>query len=160
MKTRIFLRLPEVCKRTGLSRSRLYEIIGDGQFAPGVPIGEKARAWPAEEVEELQRRQLALSVERHPLAAAVREIVMASGGTWRGTAQDLLVALRRLRALKRVGRAALPACSDALIAHFPQLRLMLARIEFVVEFAEPGGMITISRAGSAADAAAPDLATA
>lgn len=39
------LRLPEVMKITGLSRSSLYSLIQQGEFCPGFMIGPNARAW-------------------------------------------------------------------------------------------------------------------
>lgn len=40
------LRLPEVCRRTGLSRSEIYRRICAGQFPAPVKLGERASAWP------------------------------------------------------------------------------------------------------------------
>jgi prophage regulatory protein len=45
-------RLPRVMMRTGLSRSALYESIKQGRFPRPVPIGARAVAWSASEVDE------------------------------------------------------------------------------------------------------------
>ena len=39
------LRLPEVLRITGLSRSRLYDLKRRGLFPPSVDIGPRAVAW-------------------------------------------------------------------------------------------------------------------
>ncbi|HEY4583241.1 MAG TPA: AlpA family transcriptional regulator [Lysobacter sp.] len=45
------LRLPEVCRRTGLSRSEIYRRIGSsGAFPAPIKLGERASAWPEHEV--------------------------------------------------------------------------------------------------------------
>lgn len=41
------LRLPEVCKRTGLSRSEIYRRLKLGVFPRPKKIGVKSIAWPA-----------------------------------------------------------------------------------------------------------------
>lgn len=45
------LRLPEVRRRTGISRSELYRRVCAGTFPRPVKVGERASAWPAEEVD-------------------------------------------------------------------------------------------------------------
>lgn len=45
------LRLPEVRRRTGISRSELYRRICAGTFPGPVKLGERASAWPADEVD-------------------------------------------------------------------------------------------------------------
>ncbi len=44
------LRLSEVCRRTGKSRSEVYRRIAAGDFPQPVKLGERASAWPAHEV--------------------------------------------------------------------------------------------------------------
>ncbi|HEV8712668.1 MAG TPA: AlpA family transcriptional regulator [Candidatus Binatia bacterium] len=44
------LRLPEVCRRTGYSRSEIYRRIATGDFPAPVKLGERASAWPEHEV--------------------------------------------------------------------------------------------------------------
>ena len=45
------LRLPEVLTRVGLSRSEVYRRITDGTFPRPVKLGERASAWPEQEIE-------------------------------------------------------------------------------------------------------------
>lgn len=44
------LRLHEVCRRTGKSRSEIYRRIAAGDFPKPVKLGERASAWPEHEV--------------------------------------------------------------------------------------------------------------
>ena len=46
------LRKPEVIKRLGISNSTFYARIRDGSFPPGVPVGPRLKAWPANEVQK------------------------------------------------------------------------------------------------------------
>lgn len=39
------LRLPDVLQRTGLSRTMLYELIGDGKFPKQIKIGKRSVGW-------------------------------------------------------------------------------------------------------------------
>ncbi len=54
------LRLPEVLSRTGLSRSTLY---ADQQFPKSVKVGQRAVAWPEDEIEAWINARIA---ERDP----------------------------------------------------------------------------------------------
>jgi len=45
------LRLPDVCARTGLSRSSIYLRIAKGEFPKPVSLGGRAVGWPENEVE-------------------------------------------------------------------------------------------------------------
>lgn len=45
------LRLPEVCRRSGLSRSEIYRRAQQGGFPSPVKLGERASAWPAHEID-------------------------------------------------------------------------------------------------------------
>lgn len=45
-------RLPEVMRRTGLSRSTIYELIGREQFPTQILLGPRAVGWVAEEVSD------------------------------------------------------------------------------------------------------------
>lgn len=49
---RRFLRLPDVKRRTGLSKSTLYDRIRAGTFPKPVPLGGSLSAWVESEVEE------------------------------------------------------------------------------------------------------------
>jgi len=44
------LRLQAVMGRTGLSRSRLYELLGEGNFPRPVKLSGRLNAWPDNEV--------------------------------------------------------------------------------------------------------------
>lgn len=59
------LRLPEVCRRTGLSRSTLYARIQEGTFPAPVNIGARSVAWPSHAVDMWIRERIeaALSTE-------------------------------------------------------------------------------------------------
>ena len=46
------LRLREVCRRTGLSRSVIYRRISVGDFPAPVKLGERASAWVESEIAE------------------------------------------------------------------------------------------------------------
>jgi len=45
------MRLPEVCRVSGLSRSEIYRLISLGKFPRSVPLGERAVAWPSTSVQ-------------------------------------------------------------------------------------------------------------
>ena len=53
-----FLRLPDVCERTGKPRSTVYREISDGLFPPPVRIGERASAWPDNEIDAVNLARL------------------------------------------------------------------------------------------------------
>ena len=53
------LRLPEVRKRTGLSRSTIYAYASRGQFPVSVPVGERAVGWLEHEVSSWIRGRIA-----------------------------------------------------------------------------------------------------
>lgn len=46
------LRLPEVEKRVGLKRSRIYELEKAGKFPARIRLSERASAWYAHEIDE------------------------------------------------------------------------------------------------------------
>jgi prophage regulatory protein len=54
-----FLRLPEVKRRTGLSRSTIYEGMAKGTFPSNVPLGPQGRGWVDSEISEWQQRRIA-----------------------------------------------------------------------------------------------------
>ena len=62
------LRLPRVLDITGLSRSRLYVLVGQGKFPEPIPIGEgsRARGWIGSEVNVWVQQQITK-------AAAIRQ---------------------------------------------------------------------------------------
>ena len=47
-----FLRLPDVIKFTGLSRSNIYKLIQEAKFPKPVSISERCVAWIERDVEE------------------------------------------------------------------------------------------------------------
>ena len=47
------LRLPHVLRLSGYSRSMLYSLISSGLYPKPVKIGERAVAWPSQEVERM-----------------------------------------------------------------------------------------------------------
>ena len=53
-----FLRLPDVCDRTGKPKSTVYRDIGDGLLPPPVRIGERASAWPDDEIDAINLARL------------------------------------------------------------------------------------------------------
>lgn len=46
----VLLRLPEVQRRTGLSRSSIYAKIGRGEFVRPVRLGPNSVGWPESEI--------------------------------------------------------------------------------------------------------------
>ncbi|HET9086223.1 MAG TPA: AlpA family transcriptional regulator [Acidobacteriaceae bacterium] len=48
--TEILLRLPEVKRRVGYSKSRLYQLVKDGIFPAPISLGARAVAWPESEI--------------------------------------------------------------------------------------------------------------
>ncbi|HEX9593189.1 MAG TPA: AlpA family transcriptional regulator [bacterium] len=48
----LFLRLPEVKRRTALGRSTIYKRVEEGTFPAPVRIGSRAVAWSSHEVAE------------------------------------------------------------------------------------------------------------
>ena len=56
-----FLRLPEVMKRTGLSRSTIYVRLAEGRFPRPVALGGRAVGWIEAEVEEWVAERIAES---------------------------------------------------------------------------------------------------
>ena len=53
-----FLRLPAVCDRTGKPKSTVYREIGEGLLPPPVRIGERASAWPDDEIDAVNLARL------------------------------------------------------------------------------------------------------
>jgi prophage regulatory protein len=55
---KILLRRKQVQERIGLSRSELYRQIALGRFPRPIPLGERIRAWDADEVEQWIRSRI------------------------------------------------------------------------------------------------------
>lgn len=47
---RMFLRLPQVLKITGLSRSTIYKLVDEGDFPKPKQLGPRAIAWDSKEL--------------------------------------------------------------------------------------------------------------
>jgi len=70
--TNAILRLPEIKRNTGLSRSTIYLRISQGAFTRPVSLGGRAVGWPANEVETLNAARISGKSD-----AEVRELVVA-----------------------------------------------------------------------------------
>ncbi|NTW87648.1 MAG: AlpA family phage regulatory protein [Desulfobulbaceae bacterium] len=53
------LRMPEVKKESGLSRSTIYQRIADGLWTKPVSLGARAAGWPFNEVEAINAARIA-----------------------------------------------------------------------------------------------------
>jgi prophage regulatory protein len=53
------MKLPEVKKATGLSRSEIYRLEGAGKFPKRVPLSERSTAWVEAEVLDWVRSKIA-----------------------------------------------------------------------------------------------------
>ncbi len=51
MNNVVFLRLKEICKRTGLSRATIYRKMSEGTFPASIKLGPRTVAWRIEVVE-------------------------------------------------------------------------------------------------------------
>lgn len=51
MSTKRLVRLWGVRESVGLSRSEIYRLMKLGRFPKSVPLGERVRAWDADEIE-------------------------------------------------------------------------------------------------------------
>ena len=59
-----FLRMPEVLKLTGLSRTTIHRMVKAGTFPPPMKLGARAVGWRAADIEEwLDDRTVARGVE-------------------------------------------------------------------------------------------------
>jgi len=47
----VIIRLPEVCKRTGLGRSSIYALVKQQCFPRPIPLSARAVGWVASEIE-------------------------------------------------------------------------------------------------------------
>ena len=52
------LRLPDVIKRTGLSRSSIYLSIELGNFPPPIALGKRSVGWIESEIEDWLQQQI------------------------------------------------------------------------------------------------------
>ena len=51
MRTQV-IRLPEVCKSTGLARSTIYKLVSEGTFPKPIKLTSRSSGWLVSEVEE------------------------------------------------------------------------------------------------------------
>lgn len=58
MATTTIWRLPEVVRRTGLSRSTIYEMVSREEFPRQVKLGRRAVGWLANDVDEWIRSKV------------------------------------------------------------------------------------------------------
>ena len=58
MKNFVILRLPDVIKRTGKSRSTIYAEIKDHRFPSQIQIGPRSVGWLESEINELIQKQI------------------------------------------------------------------------------------------------------
>lgn len=63
-----FLRLTDVIKRTGLSRSSIYQNIADGNFPTNISLGARSVAWLESEIDawmqtRINQRSASLNME-------------------------------------------------------------------------------------------------
>ena len=74
------LRLPDVKRSTGLSRSTIYLRITQGTFPKPVSLGGRAVGWLEAEIQEwLQRRIEASRSESRGVGAALGAYIISSG---------------------------------------------------------------------------------
>lgn len=59
------LRLPGVKKYTGLSRSEIYRRVSAGTFPKPVKLGERASAWPSNEITAWIESRIAARDDAH-----------------------------------------------------------------------------------------------
>lgn len=57
--SKILLRRRQVQERVNLSRSEIYRLMSLGRFPRSVPLGERVRAWDADEIEAWVRERIA-----------------------------------------------------------------------------------------------------
>lgn len=55
----LLLRLPEVCRRTGLSRSSLYRLVQAGKFEAPLKLTERSSAWRESAVQAFIQERIA-----------------------------------------------------------------------------------------------------
>lgn len=68
------LRLPEVQRRVGLSKSTIYSLIARGDFVPSVSISARCRAWPSDAVDSWIQARIANGEKSAPNQVAKRAV--------------------------------------------------------------------------------------
>ncbi|CDH20324.1 conserved hypothetical protein [Xenorhabdus bovienii str. kraussei Quebec] len=56
-----FIKLPEVCRRTGLGKSTIYKYISEGKFPKQIKVGSHASAFVESEVDTWINRRIIAS---------------------------------------------------------------------------------------------------
>ena len=51
-QSELFIRLPEVMQRVGMSKSQIYKLAGASEFPRPVKVSERISCWVAAEIEE------------------------------------------------------------------------------------------------------------
>lgn len=59
MDERRLMRLPEVCRTTGLSKSEIYRLQALGRFPLRVRVGERIVAWPSNSIQAWIEQKIA-----------------------------------------------------------------------------------------------------
>lgn len=59
IQTEKFLRIKEVQRFSGLSRSQIYSLVGKGEFPKQIKVSEKASAWLLSELEKWMSERVA-----------------------------------------------------------------------------------------------------
>ncbi len=54
----LFIRLPEVRQRVGMSKSQIYKLIAQGQFPKPVKVSRRISCWVVAEVEQWVQEQI------------------------------------------------------------------------------------------------------
>ncbi|WP_114240053.1 AlpA family transcriptional regulator [Dyella sp. C9] len=63
-----FIRLPEVIRTSGLSRSQIYRLCSSGRFPQSVKLGEATTAWVEAEVQRWCAAQVEVARSRETAA--------------------------------------------------------------------------------------------
>jgi prophage regulatory protein len=71
-----FLRLPDLLRRRGTSRSATYRHIAEGTLPPPVKLGPNTSAWPEHEITAIDAARIAGSTEDE-IRALVKSLVAA-----------------------------------------------------------------------------------
>lgn len=60
-KPRRFLRLPDVERKVGLKKTRIYELVAEGKFPAAIKLTDSTNAWLEHEVEAWMDERIAAS---------------------------------------------------------------------------------------------------
>ena len=61
VQSSVLIRLPEVLRRTALSKTSIYDLAKSGDFPASIPLGGKAVAWLESEVEQWIQGRIAVA---------------------------------------------------------------------------------------------------